>query len=154
MLALQPQRAQLADVPEPRGQDLRGAPHGRRGHPQERQHGEPVAPLRGIHQRRRVPRRRARPRRRRRRLRLRRLRPGLLLRQPRAQERSAAARSVSAPLPSNRSSATARCRILDNRSSLPALTSSELFSVRLSPAYSAYFFLDACTWCSMICRCL
>ena len=37
VLALQPQRAQLADVPQPRGQDLRGAPHRWLG--QERQHG-------------------------------------------------------------------------------------------------------------------
>ena len=86
VLALQPQRAQLADVPQPRGQDLRGAPHRWLGHPQERQHGEPLPPLRRIHQRRRLPRRRARPRRRRRGLRIRRLRPGVLLRQPRAQE--------------------------------------------------------------------
>jgi hypothetical protein len=112
VLALQPQRAQLADVPQPRGQDLRGAPHRWLGHPQEREHGEPLPPLRGIHQRRRVPRRRARPRRRRRGLRLRRLRPGVVLRQPRSKERSATARSP----PLDHPPATARCRTLDNPS--------------------------------------
>lgn len=40
VLPLQPQRAQLADVPQPRGEALRGAPH-RWIHPEERQHGQP-----------------------------------------------------------------------------------------------------------------